>query len=462
MRILATAIAFGLAAFVAVALTRQSGYIAAVWPANGILLAAIMMAKRHELAAFLLAAFTANVVANLVNSQLLSVSVFLSACSSIEIISAISLMQLYQLGDWMRLEQPKVLGGFLISVCVISPLISATLAAFGLHVLVKVPAQDIFGTWWTANALGLALVTPAVLILFRDGIKASAAAISNKGALLSLLLLTTVTAGVFFQSRYPFIFMVFPPLVVVAFYADFLGVALGLLVVTMVSITMTVLGTGPLSLIPNVTSVEKILVVQVFLATLLIMGFPIAASLSERHKLEHKLEILATTDALTGLSTRRRFEEHFHTVWAEALRERNPVTVMMLDADFFKAYNDGYGHLKGDECIKAVAGIIQHVARRPLDLAVRYGGEEFLLLLSHTSLPGAKLLAAEIHQALGAAHIEHRDSPYGQVTLSIGLASVVPETTMTAANMIEAADGALYKAKRAGRSRTEVAELAPK
>lgn len=456
---LVTAVAFGFCAFFAIMLARHSGFIAAIWPANGILLASAMMARRRHLPLIIGAAFVANLAANLANGLTLAVAAFLSACGSVEILAALGILHLLRLDQWRQVEEPRMLAGFWCTACVFAPLLSAALAVAGLHLLVNVPPRDIFSTWWSANALGLALVTPLLLVFFRDGVRASCANLVRRSALLSLLLLTVVTAGVFGQSRYPFVFMVFPPLVVVAFYADFLGVAVGLAIVTLVSMTLTVLGAGPFMLIQDNFGIGRIGALQIFLATLLIMGFPVAAALNERRKLERKLELLATTDALTGLSTRRRFEEHYPTVWGEALRDRKPVTVMMVDIDFFKAYNDGYGHLRGDDCIRAVADIVGGVARRPLDLAVRYGGEEFLILLSQTPLHGGIQLATELHQAMARAHIEHKGSPFGQVTMSIGLASVTPSATLAAASMIEAADEALYRAKRGGRSRTEIAEL---
>lgn len=457
--VLVTALAFGLTAYIGVELTRQFGRIAALWPANAILLTALMLARRQDYSAYLIAAYGANVIANFFNHDPLLTALFLPACNSIEVVCAVSLMRRYAPGTWMHLEQPRVLGAFWVSVCLISPLVSGLVAAIGLKYLANESIKGTFGIWFPSDAMGLAVVTPLLLILLRDGIKTSLAAVSNKGALLSLLLLLAITALVFFQSRYPFIFLVFPPLVVVAFFADFLGVAIGLLCVAVISIAMTISGSGPLSLIPDTTLREQILVVQVFLAALLIMGFPVAASLSERRKLERNLGILATTDALTGLATRRGFEEHFRAAWADSLREGRPIAIMMLDVDFFKAYNDCYGHLQGDDCIKTVAGIIKGTARRPLDMAVRYGGEEFLLLLPHTAKEGALRLTNEIHQLLAAAQIPHRDSPHGQVTISIGLADVVPDASMTSSSLIEAADRALYQAKRSGRSRTEVAEV---
>ena len=457
--IVGTAIASGLSAFTAIKLTQQAGYIAAVWPANGILLAALIAVGRQQ-AAFIAAAFVANVIVDVGIGQPPTVSVFLSACSSVEMLVAMALMRWYQKGNWIHLEQPRVLAAFWATVCLIAPFVSASLAAIGLHGFVDTSLREVFETWWMANALGLAVMTPPLLIIFRDGARASMAAISSTRAIGSLLFLLVVTSGVFLQVRYPLLFLLFPAMVLVAFNAGFLGVAIALLIVTVESSLLTYLGTGPLTLIPNVTPREITVLMQLVLAQMLIMGFLVAANLGERRKLERELEVLATTDALTGLSTRRRFDEHFQTVWAEALRERHPVAVMMLDADFFKAYNDSYGHLDGDVCIKAIATIIRGIARRPLDLAVRYGGEEFLLLLSHTSLQGAKQLAVEIHEALAAANIEHRESPYGRVTLSIGIAAAVPEADMSATGMIDAADRALYRAKHAGRSRTELANIA--
>ena len=459
VQVIVTAAAFGLAAFLALRLASHSRFIAAMWPANGILLASTMMARRRHVPLIIGAAFVANLAANLANEQRLAIALFLSLCGSVEILAALGIVRLLRLNQWQQMEEPRMLAGFWCSACVFAPLLSAALAAQGLHRLAGVPVRDILGTWWAANALGLALITPLLLVFFRDGACASCRNLARRGALLSLLLLTAITAGVFTQTRYPFIFMVFPPLVVVAFYADFLGVAVGLAIVTLVSMTLTVLGTGPFMLIPDTSDKERIAILQVFLATLLVMGFPVAAALSERRKFERKLELLATTDALTGLSTRRRFEEHFPTVWGEASRDQKPVAVMMIDIDFFKAYNDGYGHVRGDECIKMVAGILRGVARRPLDLAVRYGGEDFLMLLSQASLHGAIQLATELHQALARTRIEHKGSPYGHVTLSIGLASATPSAMLSAADMIEAADEALYRAKRAGRARTEIAEL---
>ena len=457
LRVIVTAAAFGFVAYAALAQMGHAGYIAAVWPANGILLAGIMVAQRRHLSAFLGAAFVANVLADLFNGQSLYLAAYLSACSSFEMMSAVLLMRLFQPDSWIYLERPKVLAGFWGTVCLIAPGISAVLASVGLHYFVGVPLQEVFATWWIANTLGLAVVTPLLLILSRDGIKASLAAIGNRKAMVSLLVLAVFTAIVFSQTRYPLIFLVFPPMVLVAFNAGFLGVAVGLLLVTAEATILSVMGMGPLVLIGNITARESTVLVQLFLAALLLMGFPIAASLSERRKLELQLETLAATDTLTGLATRRRFAEHFQTVWAESIREQKETSILMLDIDYFKPYNDTYGHLEGDRCIRAVADIIGHAARRPFDLAVRYGGEEFLLFLPYTGIDGALSLANEIHQALAEARIPHRESPFAQITISIGIAATVPEAGVAAVTLIDAADRALYRAKRGGRSRTELA-----
>jgi len=358
----ATALASGLAACAALRLTQLAGYIAAV----------MVTSRRHQ-PAFLAAAFAANVIADLSFGQSLAISAFLSACSSLEMLVAIALMRLYQPRNWIHLEQPRVLACFWGTVCVIAPFVSALLASAGLYYTVQVPMWGVFGTWWIAHTLGLAVITLPLLIVFRDGAQASLAAISSKGAIASLLMLLAVTSGVFLQTRYPLLFLLFPAMVLVPFNAGFLGVAIALLIVTVESTTLTYLGTGPMALIADVTSREATVLMQLVLAQMLVIGFLVGTNLGASRKLERELDILATTDALTGLSTRRRFDEHFQTVWAEALRERHPVAVMMFDADFFKACNDSYGHLEGDGCIKAIAAIIRGIARRQLDLAVRCG-----------------------------------------------------------------------------------------
>ncbi|WP_170162298.1 diguanylate cyclase [Caldimonas tepidiphila] len=161
---------------------------------------------------------------------------------------------------------------------------------------------------------------------------------------------------------------------------------------------------------------------------------------------------LVNQDGLTGLANRRRFDEALENEWRRARRERRPLSLLMLDVDLFKRYNDRYGHLGGDECLKTVAEVIAHCVHRPADVAARYGGEEFAVILPGTPLAGAFELAHRIRERLAAQALPHADAPLGRVTVSIGVASLVP-TGQDAEQLVRLADAALYRAKAEGRDR---------
>jgi diguanylate cyclase (GGDEF)-like protein/PAS domain S-box-containing protein len=170
-----------------------------------------------------------------------------------------------------------------------------------------------------------------------------------------------------------------------------------------------------------------------------------------------RFRALAATDGLTGLANRRSFDETFDREWRRARREETPLALLMIDADKFKALNDRYGHPQGDRCLKAITAAIAERVRRPGDLAARYGGEEFAVLLPGTEAAGAHSLAEDIRRAVLALGIEHAGSAEGRVTVSIGAACVIPGDATAPAQLLAAADAALYAAKANGRNRVEVA-----
>jgi len=169
---------------------------------------------------------------------------------------------------------------------------------------------------------------------------------------------------------------------------------------------------------------------------------------------EIELKRLAATDPLTGLSNRRAFDDILEREWRQARRSGAPLATIMVDLDHFKYYNDCYGHLAGDECLKAVAGLLRSNARRPIDFVARYGGEEFIVLLPDTDAGGAYHVAERLRKALGTAKIPHERSPLSNfVTASFGVAALIPDRIATAATLVAAADEALYEAKNTGRNR---------
>jgi diguanylate cyclase (GGDEF)-like protein/PAS domain S-box-containing protein len=185
----------------------------------------------------------------------------------------------------------------------------------------------------------------------------------------------------------------------------------------------------------------------------------IVRDISERKRSEQQLqdayravEALALTDGLTGLANRRRFDQYLATEWRRGMRSRQPLSLLMLDVDLFKAYNDSYGHQRGDSCLKQIAESCMDVVSRSADLVARFGGEEFIVTMPNTESEGAMQVAEEICEAVRSRRLPHNGSPMGVVTISIGCATLVPEFGKHAADLIAIADRALYAAKHNGRN----------
>lgn len=169
-----------------------------------------------------------------------------------------------------------------------------------------------------------------------------------------------------------------------------------------------------------------------------------------------KLVELSITDPLTGIANRRRFDDVLHAEWSRAKRIGSAITLAILDVDYFKRYNDSYGHVAGDECLKKIAGILRGAARRSSDLVARYGGEEFVLLLTENGDHGPRI--AKIQEELQMLALPHADSPFGVVTVSIGWATLVPSRGSKTETLVELADKVLYVAKNSGRNRSVAAD----
>jgi diguanylate cyclase (GGDEF)-like protein/PAS domain S-box-containing protein len=164
------------------------------------------------------------------------------------------------------------------------------------------------------------------------------------------------------------------------------------------------------------------------------------------------LEQLATRDGLTGLANRRCFDETLHAEWARALRQRQPLSLLMVDVDNFKAYNDANGHLGGDECLKRIATAVASEMRAN-DLVARYGGEEFAVILPNQSLKGAASVAERIRTRVEQLQVPSRLAPARRVTVSIGAATAIASPDNCASELVAIADAALYRAKHMGRNR---------
>ncbi|MDP1882588.1 MAG: sensor domain-containing diguanylate cyclase [Bradyrhizobium sp.] len=221
-------------------------------------------------------------------------------------------------------------------------------------------------------------------------------------------------------------------------------------------------GTGPLNVVVgkpmdsilSLWRTEATRIAAIMAALILfVLGVTLflAREIGRRAEAEDKLEELATTDALTGLNNRRKFDSSIDAEWRRATRQQTPVALLMIDADHFKAYNDSFGHQAGDEVLIGIAICISHSARRPGDCAARHGGEEFAVLLPGCSAADALVVAETIRLKV--------EQWSDHTTVSIGVASLTPHAALEWSELVGAADKALYAAKAGGRNRSVVATV---
>ena len=206
----------------------------------------------------------------------------------------------------------------------------------------------------------------------------------------------------------------------------------------------------------------------IILLTLAFLGLyifrPLANTLlEERAQLERvnqELAFLSSVDGLTGIANRRHFDQFLSQLWSQATRNGEPIALIMCDIDFFKAYNDTYGHLQGDECLKKVASALANSLKRQVDFVARYGGEEFVVVLSNTDVEGATKVAETLRANVENLAIPHRlSSITPNVTISLGVAIGYANSDVLPQTLIETSDNALYQAKQDGRNRYKVANI---
>jgi diguanylate cyclase (GGDEF)-like protein len=326
------------------------------------------------------------------------------------------------------------------------------------------PWWKLFRTWYLGDILGMAILAPLVFILQRPGFFVMLRPQHLPRTLLLLTVPTLASILVFTHSHDPLMFFVFPALLLVVFRLGFPGAVLTVTVVAFISIGLTVTGNGPLMLIPGSVMLHRIVIAQIFLAVALFTAFPVAALLEERESLQLSLQQsearyrdLANADALTGLANRRVFDARLEAEWRHASLIRQNLALLLIDVDLFKSYNDIYGHLGGDECLRLIAHVIASTLHRSSDTATRFGGEEFAIILPDTSLEPALTIAEDLRHAVETMNLPHPGNICGIQTISIGVAAAIPDAGTSALSLLRACDRALYCAKDRGRNRIEAA-----
>jgi diguanylate cyclase (GGDEF)-like protein len=173
-----------------------------------------------------------------------------------------------------------------------------------------------------------------------------------------------------------------------------------------------------------------------------------------------KLQALSTLDSLTEIPNRRAFESFLFRAWRQGMRNTTPISLIMIDVDYFKEFNDANGHQEGDACLKTIARVLSRALQRPIDLVARYGGEEFAAVLPETEVRGAAVVAENMRRSVARQAIHHAHSLAGNcVTISAGVAATVPTQTCSVTDLIASADRALYDAKRHGRDQVWIADF---
>ncbi len=594
-RVLKVALLLGFLSFASRELNINSwsaGGVTILWPTNGLLMGILLCNPKRHWPVYLIVAGIIDLLVNLSLSGPLHIALYLGTCNLLE--ATIGALLLYTvIAPKPDLTQRRQLIAFLGYGVLLAPLMASFAASFAQNGYFASPTFYNFQRWFAGDALGIATVTPLYLAFHRNDRFGSRSWTEIVGL---FALLEAVTFGVFWQSRYPLLFLVLPILLWLGLRLRLEGSALGLLIVSILGGFLASSGHGPTSLIYTDSLPERDLVFQLFILVCMLLLYIVEVRLSESERLrasveasERRFRLLAeassdiifrcdlygrriyvspsakdvlgwspeqmlagtfediihpeekaslaqmletfrrektspprmefryrkadgsyvwlelnlnmvyddrgepsgyvdiardisgrkikeadferslataeqqaSSDPLTGIANRRHFDQIIEREWLRAARDQTSLSVLLLDVDHFKLYNDVNGHLTGDECLRQVVAAIRPVVSRPADLLARYGGEEFVVVLPNTDAAGARQMAEWIRQAVESSKLPHAgNSPYGVLTLSVGCATMIPHPNITHLQLLEAADQALYCAKSGGRNCVQMAEAQP-
>ncbi|WP_263375394.1 sensor domain-containing diguanylate cyclase [Granulicella aggregans] len=375
-------------------------------------------------------------------------------------ITAYALPPFANLSEWMG--QRNLLLRFIAFPVLLGPVFTSipvgVVFSRELHVSFWTEAKN----WFSADALGIVLWLPLALVVLSP----ETYALFRWPALPKTLgvagLAVGVGAMVFGSRPLPVSFVVLPALLLVAVRLGFSASVLAVNLLAILGAIATLHGRGPFAFIDGE---YRIIVLQVYLAMCMLSCFPVSIMMMERDTFERELreacdsmEQLATKDGLTGVANRRRFDRTLSVEWSRAARDKRELGLLMIDVDCFKMFNDCYGHPAGDRCLQSIAAALAGEAHRATDLAGRYGGEEFFVLMPGTDLAGALLVGERIRRAVEMMGLQHERNPHRVVTVSVGCHSMVPQRVGVSETLVDGADKALYLAKAGGRNRVEAYE----
>lgn len=427
------------------------------WPLNGVTVAVLLRRPTRQWLPILLGVALGTGIGECLDGNSLSLELWLRPISILEVfLCAWLLPDFSDLANW--LSRRYLFLRFCAAV-VLGPGISGILAALVFERMQHQHFLPAFNSWATADALGIAAMLPLSLAFGSSELKCLISRRQLPRSICLFAIMLAVTTLVFDVSRFPLLFLLYPTLLIVEAVLAFAGSAIALPIVCTAAVYLTIHGYGPFGLWPANMPIPRDVALQVFLGFNLLALFPASILLMERRRMaikltdtNERLSILAAMDGLTGIANRRSLDERFADEWKRAMRVQTPLSLLMIDLDHFKDFNDRYGHDSGDRCLKTVAETLRAYVRRPQDLAGRFGGEEFAILLPHTPLDDAIDFAERVREAIFNLEIHHDRSPHLRVTVSIGCSAAIPVNGSRSIELLRAADEALYQAKNAGRN----------
>jgi diguanylate cyclase (GGDEF)-like protein len=446
-----------------------------VWLPNAVLLAALLHYRGQRAWLFALLAFTSEFIGNAQIFPLLTAAL-LCLVNLLEVFVAYGLMR--RVGCSLKLERVQDFGHFVMAGPLVGALLASLVAGFVLQETLDTggtPYLTLARLWWFGDALGLLIYTP-LLLAFAEPAKPDTSPrhwsrLDVMVVLFTMALAVAIFANPWVESGLGYLTptLLLPSVLYMAVRLDVRWTTLATALISLAAAWALTAG--------NLTfgGASRHLVImwaQEFIVTLCFVGIGFSILLDQLRSHESELEakvrertqalensnrqlaVLSATDGLTGVANRRYFDETFAREWGRTARTGEMLALVMLDVDYFKAYNDHYGHLSGDDCLRDIANLLTAHYRRTGDVVARYGGEEFVLLTQVTDAQAAFSAADALREALHDLALPHAASPLGVVTVSIGLAVRVPSANESADSLLQHADDMLYQAKANGRNRT--------
>ena len=443
------------------ALTRSPAVADLIWPANGLLLAFLLPIPRRYWTSYLAGSIVINIAVHLAFGFSTGRTYLFTIANTVEVLIAASLLATRD-SSKPDLTNLRTLLRFLLFGVLLAPLASTGFVEMAMAIWTYPRHPQVLTNWLTGDVMGIALMTPLFLAIDRNELIALFTPkkwLETIGIFAAITLVSTV---VFTQTQLPLDFLIIPLLLVAVFRLRLTGAAIGILLMAAPAIYMTERARGAFMLSGTALEHHGFFILQLFLCVNLVIVYTVNAALGSRDRIHREMtaafqeaDAKATQDYATGLANRFSFDRQLAIEWQNAAHQKTSVALLMVDIDHFKLYNDHYGHLAGDECLRRIANILANSSLRASDIVARYGGEEFAMILPRASAQGAGALAERVRQLVADAQLPHMPYTAGIVTVSIGVAALQPDTAVNETTLIQYADRALYAAKRAGRNRVE-------